>query len=290
LKAGIKKYGVLVFRETGMTDEQHVEFSRPFGELDRPPNVRSKTGRLTTPELFDLSNCKPNGELATKDDVEYKFYKSNILWHADMLYHPRRALYSILRAHEIPPKGKGGATQFLDTRTAYEDMPLELKNKLDGKIANNSFLYNRRIAAPELYVNEDPNDWPLARWPAVIPHQGTGRINMNLTLYCYKFDGMSVEDSAQLVKEVFDFVDQEKYITTVDWDQVGDVVMWDNTAVLHRATIGEYEGIMRRDMRRTTVNDSGPFAWGGPNGNDPGNNWKLKLPEPYRTKEQVLAQ
>jgi alpha-ketoglutarate-dependent 2,4-dichlorophenoxyacetate dioxygenase len=70
------------------------------------------------------------------------------------------------------------------------------------------------------------------------------------------------EDSAELINMLLDHTYQDKYVLAVEWQNPGDLVLWDNTAVMHRAHGRSYEGKFRRDMRRTTVHDDSSYAWG----------------------------
>jgi len=279
IKAGIIKYGVLIFRDANINDDQQIAFASLFGELERSPAkaLGISKSRIENDQIFDLANLDANNELIKSDNkVRNLFSKGNEVWHADMQYHPRRCLYSMLRAVEIPPAGTGGETLYADSRTAYDDLSQEMKDKLEDVMVNCSLLHNRRIGAPELYKGVDPFEWPISRWKAVYPHEGSGRKNLYLTTYAYSFDGMTPEESEPLIKELLAHITQDKYVHTVYWNNPGDMVMWDNSAVLHRATDGSgYRGKYRRDVRRTSVYDFGKYAWGG---NDPENNWKAKLP------------
>lgn len=279
LKQGISRYGVLVYRKANLDDDAHVAFAQSFGELEPTPaaSLGVKT-RLPSPYIGDLANIDFQGNLKMYEDkMSRLFAKGNETWHADMQYHPRRCKYSTLRAVKLPPKGTGGETLYADSRTAYDDLSPEMKQTLDGLVAYCSLLHNRRDAAPELYKGVDVMDWPNAYWKLVYPHEETGRTNLYVTSYMHKIKGMSQEESDQLLKELKDHAAQEKYVHTVFWEDDGDMVMWDNTAVLHRATDGSgYIGKHIRDVRRTSCFDSGKYGWGE---NDPNNPWIIKLPK-----------
>lgn len=279
IKKGIDNYGVLVFRKANLDNKAHVAFSKRFGELDSMPYIASRgRGRFPDqPHIFDISNLNDNGEIAKETNrLAGLISKGNELWHSDMQYHPRRDKYSFLRAVKIPPKGCGGETEFADSRTAYETLSQETKDMLENMICDCSNLHNRRLAAPDLYKGVDPYDWSISRWKAVYPHEGSGRRNLYVTSYCYKFDGLSVEESQKIVQELLDHGGQPKLVCRVLWDQPGDMIMWDNTAVWHRALDGSaYRFKYERDMRRTNTFDDGPAAWGA---NEPGNDWKIRLP------------
>jgi alpha-ketoglutarate-dependent 2,4-dichlorophenoxyacetate dioxygenase len=73
---------------------------------------------------------------------------------------------------------------------------------------------------------------------------------------------MDTEEGQALLKQVWDHCLQEKYIFHHHWESPGDIAIWDNTCVLHRATHGSYEGKYRRDMRRVSVFDMSKMGYG----------------------------
>lgn len=278
--AGAQKYGVLVFRNANLNNETHTAFSRQLGELE-DVKAHIKAGRKMRfpeqPEIFDVANLDENGKLLTEEEdaVRKAGNKGNMLWHADMAYNPQRVSYSLLRAVEIPPPGTGGETEYLDSRTAYEDMPQDKKDKISGVITNNSLFHNRKLAAPEFFGDLEPLDSPMARHHLVQRHEGSGRMNLYVTSYAHHFDDQTLEQSKSLIDELIDYVSQDKYKLSVPYENNGDLVMWDNRAVLHRATpMGTYDGRHRRDMRRTSVKDDSPTAWGE---NGVGCSWQAGL-------------
>lgn len=284
IKVLANKEGVLVFRKANLDNSAHIEFSRQLGELD-DVKVHIKAGRVMRfpeqPEIFDVSNLDHNGNIVTDSDPGRKeSNKGNCLWHADMAFNPRRALYSIIRAVEIPPRGTGGETQYLDSRSAYEDLPQDVKDEIEPLVCNNSLFHNRKLASPEFFKKVEPLEFPMARHKLVVPHEGSGRKNLYVTTYAHHFDGMTMEESKPLLDKLLNHVQQSKYIIDVNYDNPGDMVLWDNTAVLHRATDGgSYAERYKRDMRRTTVKDSGKYAWGE---NEIGIPWQAGLPTVYK--------
>ncbi|VUC25601.1 unnamed protein product [Clonostachys rosea] len=263
----VHKYGVLVFRKANLSNEQHINFSRQLGELD-DVKAHIKAGRAMRfpeqPEIFDVSNLDEHGNVITDaDPLRRANNKGNTLWHADMAYNPQRCAYSLLRAVELPPHGTGGETEYLDSRTAYEDMPTSMKDRIEHLITNNSLFHNRKIAAPETFKDVDPLKFPMSRHRLVQTHEPSGRKNIYVTTYAHHFDNQSCEESQPLLNELLAWVSQPKYLLSVPYENDGDLVLWDNRAVLHRATeTGTYEGKYRRDMRRTTVKDGGKYGWG----------------------------
>ncbi|KAH8901426.1 taurine catabolism dioxygenase [Thozetella sp. PMI_491] len=275
----VHKNGVLVFRKANLDNEEHIAFSRQFGELD-DVKAHIKAGRVMRfphqPEIFDVSNLDENDQVVTDmDPMRKASNKGNTLWHADMAYNPQRCSYSLLRAVELPPKGTGGETEYLDSRTAYEELPQDMKDRIDNLITNNSLFHNRKLAAPEVFKDVDPTKTPMSRHRLVQMHEASGRQNLYVTTYAHHFDGQTMEESQPLLSSLLDWVSQSKYKLSVPYENNGDLVMWDNRAVLHRATsTGTYDGHHRRDMRRTTVKDSGAFGWGE---NGVGCSWQAGL-------------
>lgn len=211
----------------------------------------------------------PDDKLITDDDpVRTSSKRGNTLWHADGAYNPRRSGISIIRAVELPPKGMGGETEFLDSRTAYEDLPESKKEEIKNYVGMNTLLWNRKLANPEgtpayhMFQDIDCTKVPLSKHRIAQIHEPTGRGNLYIGSYTHHIEGMPVEEGRRIIDELLEHVTQDKYKLAVHYENPGDVVFWDNAAVLHRATIGLYEGKYRRDMRRISTFDDSSWAYG----------------------------
>lgn len=225
IRTAINREGVLVFRSANLNNEDHIAFSRQLGAL-YDVKAHIKAGRAMRfpeqPEIFDVSNLDNNGDIVTDTDpMRKEGNKGNFLWHADMVYNPHRALYSLLRAVQLPPKGSGGETQYLDSRTAYEELPDELKKEVDGLVTHNSLMHNRKLGSPEYFKAVEPLDAPMAKYKLVTPHEGSGRDNLYLTTYAHHLDGKSWEESKPLFDRLWHHLTQEKYMLTVNWENNG---------------------------------------------------------------------
>ncbi|KAL2432921.1 hypothetical protein ABEF95_015791 [Exophiala dermatitidis] len=293
----ITEYGVLVFRKTGLDDERHVAFSRLFGDLDdvKPYLTLGRKNRFAYDELFDVSNLEDDGSLVQVDSKRDHTSRGNSLFHVDSSFNPRRASYSLLRAYELPPTGYGGNTDFADTRTALDDLPVALKTKLtqNNYIGAHSLWHSRKKACPPnspFLSNIDPESYPFGRHRIVQRHEASGRMNLYIANHLHHLErehdsgpehGRGENDNdgpqrapvrarervpesegTQLIETLLSHATQPQFLLSVDWHDPGDLVIWDNTAVMHRA--GEYKGMgkYRRDMRRTTVHDASGEAWG----------------------------
>jgi len=197
--------------------------------------------------------------------------RGNSLFHCDSAFNPRRAGFSLLRAHKLPPPGNGGNTEFADTRTAYDELAPELKCQLTEHdyVGANSLWHSRKKACPEseYLKGMDPEAYPFGRHRIVQLHERSGRTNLYIANHLHHLeyvDGTRVPepDSTELIDKLLKHATQEKYVLSVEWREAGDLVCWDNTAVMHRAGEGTFMGKYKRDMRRTTVHDGSSAAWG----------------------------
>jgi len=102
-------------------------------------------------------------------------------------------------------------------------------------------------------------------------HEPSGRMNLYIATHAHHIDGVSQEKSDELLNTLIEHCTQPKYTLKVPWHAPGDMVLWDNTCTMHKATGGEFEGKYARDMRRTTVHDGSSTAWGL---NRPGEGWQ----------------
>lgn len=260
------KYGFVIFRNTGLDDKGHVDFSFKLGDLD---NIRRfVTGdrklRYAYYELFDAGNITDDGTVLDPDSTRAHHNKGNGIFHVDSSYNFRRASFSLLRAVELPPSGTGGHTEFADSRTAFAELSAALKKDLvaNDYVACHSLAQSRKLGSPEFFADLDPTKMPMARHRLTQIHEGSGRATLYAGAHLHHIEGMSREDSDRLRDTLKEHMTQDKYRYTFEWEQPGDMVMWDNRSTMHRAMGGSFAGKYRRDLRRTTVHDDSAGAWG----------------------------
>lgn len=167
-------------------------------------------------------------------------------------------------AHELPPPKLGGHTAFTDTRTAFDDLGDDTKADLlkNNYIADHSLYHSRKTASPEYFAHVNPSDYPMGRHRLVQLHEPSGRMNLYIAAHVHHIEGMEPSESRALIDRLYSHAIQPKYVVEIEWEGVGDLVIWDNTCTMHRAIGGEFERKYRRDMRRVTVHDSSSQAWG----------------------------
>jgi len=248
-------WGVTVWRNTGLDDDSHVEFTRIFGDVIHAPPHKGPP-RFSRPELFDASNIDREGNIID-DEMRRITNRGNRLWHIDSSFMTVRAAQSLLLCHEAAPHS--APTWFADTRSAYEDLPQKMKDRIDGLQARHCYFWSRRKAGYR-YTEEDIDAFQHATHPLVNLHHGSGRKGLYVGAHARDIVGMERDEGRDLLDELTAWVTQPQYIFAAEY-QTGDMTIWDNLCCLHRA--GDFdETLYRRDMRRTTVRD--PQSPGAP--------------------------
>ncbi|KAK3670957.1 hypothetical protein LTR78_009235 [Recurvomyces mirabilis] len=262
----MSKYGFLVIRNAGLEDTSHVDFSRRFGDLDdiRPYLTGGRKARCAHYELFDAGNVDDKGQILDPGSPRAHYGKGNGFFHVDSSFNPRRASYSLLRAQKLPPPGHGGNTEFADSRAAFDTLPDAMKQKLiDGRyVGCHSLHSSRKRGSPDFFKDLHPEDFAMHRHHIAQKHETSGRMNLYIGAHLHHIEGLSELESWQLTWSLTGWATRPENMVSVEWKNEGDLIIWDNTAVLHRAAGGSYEGKYVRDLRRTTVHDGSSTAWG----------------------------
>jgi alpha-ketoglutarate-dependent 2,4-dichlorophenoxyacetate dioxygenase len=249
--AAMDRYGVCVYRSTGLTDEGHVAFSGIFGELMQAPRMGGAKVRMPLPELFDAGNLNTEGEINT-DEMLRTHKRGDRQWHTDTSFLQERSSYSLLLAHEVPEVG--GDTEFADMRAAYAALPQAMKDRIEDLTAEHSIWYSRMTSGYPFTEEDIAARGPAARHRIVQTHEGSGLRTLYIASHAMGIVGMPRDDGRALLRELMDFATQPQFVLRVAWAP-GDLVIWDNRCTMHRAT--EFDDIaLRRDMRRTTVRDA----------------------------------
>ncbi|KAM4054457.1 taurine catabolism dioxygenase tauD, tfdA family protein [Hirsutella rhossiliensis] len=248
-------------------DAWHVAFARKFGEPDVSA-VIVKPGaeyRLAPhSELTDVGNIDDDERVASKNRVRHQIGRGNDLFHVDCSYNARRAGYSILRAHQLPPKGAGGRTEFADTRTAPEGLDNATKEISKDHVLCHLVVHSRQLGAPEcdLFKSREAEDHTMARHRLVQLHELSRRTNLYIAAHAHHVDGWSKKESQPVIDDLLRHSSQDQNIFIVDWEDNGDLVIWDNTCVMRKAPGSGFEGNHVRDMRATAVYDDWSSACG----------------------------
>jgi taurine dioxygenase len=245
VRAAWLEHLVLRIRAQKLTDPQILAFSRNFGELDPPgPNPLGRPFHADHPEMNVISNIKERGvPIGGLGDGE-------AIWHADMTYIERPPMAAILYAIEIPPDG--GDTYWANMYAAYETLPADLKQRIEGRVAVHDATYNSAGTMRKGYQDvADPRNAPGARHPLVREHPETGRKSLFLGRRRNSYVvGLSLEESESLLDELWRHATQPQFTFRQQW-RVGDVMIWDNRCTLHRRDA--FDPRARRLLHRTQI-------------------------------------
>jgi taurine dioxygenase len=251
---------VVFFRGQDLTNEQHIAFSRRFGELEI--HIVKKYLLPEYPEVLLVSNIKNEaGEHIGLADAGFT-------WHSDVSYRQCPSRCSLLYAKEVPHAADGtvlGDTVFANCVAAYEALPAAMKRQLDGLKAIHRYSSRRRVEnspRPKLTAAQIA-ETPDVAHPIVRTHPFTGRKAIYVTagecigIVLENGEDMPDDEALDLIAELDAHCVKPEFLYRHHWRE-GDLVMWDNATAMHLA-ICDYALPQRRLMHRTTVIGSQPF-------------------------------
>lgn len=140
IHAGMDEFGMLVFHDQRIDDEQQLVFSRALGPLEQATgDIAAPQDRRMSMDLNDISNLDKNSEVLARDDRRRLFGLGNQLWHSDSSFKTVPAKYSLLSARHIPPEG--GNTEFADMRAAYDALDEATRREVHDLICLHSQIF-----------------------------------------------------------------------------------------------------------------------------------------------------
>jgi alpha-ketoglutarate-dependent 2,4-dichlorophenoxyacetate dioxygenase len=250
---GMDKFAVLVFHDQQIDDAQQLAFSRNFGTLELAnADIRRDEDRRLAPEVADVSNLSKNNDIMSREDRRRLFSLGNMLWHSDSSFKPTPAKYSLLHARVLP--AKDGNTEFADMRAAYDALDDDVKAEVNDLVCEHSQQYSRGILGFDFTEEERLRNPPVPQ-RLVRRHPGSGRRSIFLSAHAGAIRGMPMPEARALLRDLTEHATQRKFVYAHQW-RVGDLVMWDNRAMMHRAR--RYDPAEVRELHRTTVADDRP--------------------------------
>ena len=252
IRAGMDRYGVLVFRDQPFTDEDQLAFARRFdGELHAKTGVSVLAkSRLGNEALTDISNLDEDGEVMKSDDRRRMYSLGNRLWHTDASFQDPPGRYSMLHARVVPPVPAD--TQFADMRAAYDALPDDMKHRIEGLQVHHSIAYSRKTLGFE-FSPEEEERLQGAIHPLVRTIPGSRRRSLYLASHASSIVDWPVPDARLLLRDLMEHATQREFTYTHAW-QTGDLVIWDNRATMHRGLAYD-DTKYRRELRRVTSLD-----------------------------------
>jgi len=254
IEQAMDRHAVLVWRDMPLSQDEQMQFAKSFGPLDLGfRRVRGGPHRFAYNELADISNVKVDGEVAGRDHAKIVGNVANQLWHSDSSFQKPRAKYSMLHAVIIP--SFGGETEFADLRMAYDALPEWRKQQIEGLEVVHYALHSRFMLGDTGYNEQQRNEIPPVTWPLVQTDPRTGRRILWVGVHCSEVKGMTMAEGRMLLMDLLEHATQREFVYRHHW-RVGDLVMWDNTATVHRGRWFDFSE--RRELRRATTEEVVP--------------------------------
>ncbi len=245
------RYGVVSFPHQSLDAASLKAFSERFGNLEI--NVAGKYQEPGMPEVMILSNIVENGTPLGLADAGQD-------WHTDMSYSRMIAFCNILYGIEIPHRDGEplGCTEFCNMHAAYDDLPADIKTRLDGMTVLHDFnkfweMMRREKGSqrPPLTEAQRAAKPPVSH-PVFLTHPITGRKVLYANPgYSMRINELSPQQSDEMLAYLFAHQLQDKYRYRHRWT-VGDVLMWDNMGTIHNA-VADYRSDERRLIKRCQV-------------------------------------
>jgi alpha-ketoglutarate-dependent 2,4-dichlorophenoxyacetate dioxygenase len=250
IQAAFREHHVLVFPDQIVSREQQFAFTANFGAVEHHGARNGQTKRFATAHV--ITNLDNDGNPVDRSSSPV----SNYRWHTDKSYYPVPPMLTALYAVEVPPRG--GDTEFANTTMGYAALPETTKRDIDGfrvvfywgAGAGKSDASRR---SPAELREHPPVDHPLVR-----THPETARKALYLGNHASHILGMPEAKGRALLDDLLEHTTQPQFVYAHRW-RVGDLVMWDNRCLLHRAVANYEIGRHRRILHRSVVRGTVPF-------------------------------
>jgi alpha-ketoglutarate-dependent taurine dioxygenase len=238
---------VVVFPDQHITDEEHVAFTRHFGEPEifHQTIIRSRAAK----EIFRVSNVDDDGNLMPASHPTVQQVSLAQLWHTDSSYRTMPCIGSLLHGVEI--SRTGGETQFINMYMVFDQLPDSLKRQVEGRRARHDFGNLHRLRDLKPLTEAEKASMPPAWQPMVRRHPVTGRKSLYISpIYNDAVEGLDEAATVHLIDDLTAFAAQPRFMYRHRWEP-DDVLMWDNRCTIHAVT--PHDPAERRVMHRTTI-------------------------------------
>ena len=245
IRQAFEDHSLLLFRNQAMDDPAILRLGSLFGEIE------NRTDEPVTVSL--VSNVQPDGSVLEPDTLELKNLQANMLWHTDSTFLPTPALANIITARIVP--SEGGPTELVSTRAGFRRLPEHLRNAARNARLRHRLTHSRSKVDPELAREDYITKWQEQVWPAVWTNPVTGEEALFIASHACGVEGMNDTEGQALIDELTERMVPESAIYSHPW-QVGDVLIWDERATLHRGMPWPYDQARELASICVTASDS----------------------------------
>ncbi len=252
IRAGMDEYAVLVFHDQPFADDEHLEFAKRLdGELHTKLGSSALVkNRFGNEALGDISNLDENGEVMKSDNRRRMYSLGNRLWHTDASFQDPPGRYSMLSAKVVPPVAAD--TEYADMRAAYDALDAGMKGRLEGLRVHHSIAYSRQTLGFEFSQGEQ-DALKGAAHPLVRTIPRSLRRSLYVASHASRIVDWPVPEGRLLLRDLIEHATGPEFVYRHSW-RVGDFVIWDNRATMHRALPFD-DTKYRRELRRVTTLD-----------------------------------
>jgi len=243
---------IVLFPKQNIDDEQQIAFSRRIGDLEL---INMETLQMRgKPEIYRATNLNEDDTLMAEDHPIMQTNRDNQRWHTDSSFKKIPAMASALHARIVPDCG--GETEFANATAAYDALDNDTKARIDDLVVVHNFFWSRRDAEEVNLTEVEKAAIPPVRHPLARVHPETNRRAIYAGSHAEQIEGMSWDEGRELIDQLNDHATQEQFTYQHTWN-VGDMILWDNRAALHRGMAFDASNQKRR-LHRTTVAGTGP--------------------------------
>lgn len=252
IRAGMDKYGVLVFRDQKFSDQEQLDFAQRFDGTLHARTSSSAIGanRFGNEALTDISNVDKDGKIRDADNRTRAASVANRLWHTDASFVDPPGRYSMLSARVLPPVRAD--TEFADMRAAYDALDPETRATIEGLSVYHSIVYSRHVLGFD-FSAEEAEKLKGAVHPLVRTIPTSGRRALYLASHAAHIVDWPVPEGRLLLHDLMAHATQPHFTYRHIW-RPHDFVIWDNRCTMHRARPFD-DKTHRRELRRTTTLD-----------------------------------
>ena len=241
---------LLVVRDQALPKSDQIAFSKRFGELELP--IRKDYVGKDYADLHVVTNVGPDGKPNNTKGLENP---GNYFWHTDASYMRKPASTTLLYAIDIPETG--GDTNFANMHAAYDALSPSIKERIGGLRAIHSWEQSRYNSGSRLASEEEKVLAPPVAHPLVRTHPVTGRKGLYLGNHTSHIEAMEIEQGRALLGELLEHATQPQFVYRHKW-RIGDIVIWDNRSLLHKASDDFDMNNCRRVLHRTVIQGAVP--------------------------------
>jgi alpha-ketoglutarate-dependent 2,4-dichlorophenoxyacetate dioxygenase len=252
IREGMDEYAVLVFRDQTFSDEEHLAFAQRLdGQLHTKLGISAlQKNRFGNEALGDISNLDENGEVMKSDNRRRMYGLGNRLWHTDASFQDPPGRYSMLSAKVVPPVPAD--TEYADMRAAYDALDPEMKERLEGLRVHHSIAHSRQTLGFE-FSKDEAETLKGAIHPLVRTIPRSNRKSLYVASHASRIIDWPVPEGRLLLRDLMEHATQPEFVYRHSW-RVGDLVIWDNRATMHRGKPFD-DTKYRRELRRVTTLD-----------------------------------